>query len=134
MTIIEALVGKTSPEQLLINVPKLLTANFDLLSDPKIGAPRVAFGTSGHHGNASEYSFNELHELYICQVICEYRKTLDINGPMYFGIDTHALPELAFEMVLEVVAVNGIETMIAMGDEYTSTPAVSHEILMRRTS
>jgi phosphoglucomutase len=127
---VSALAGKPAPESLLVDVPKLLAAYVDLRPDPKVPAQRVAFGTSGHRGSSFDRSFNEWHVLAITQAICEYRKNKGIDGPLYIGIDTHALSQPAFESALEVLAANGVETMIAPRGEYTPTPAVSHAILV----
>jgi phosphoglucomutase len=94
-----------------------------------VPAQQVAFGTSGHRGCSFDRSFNEWHVLAISQAICEYRKSKQIDGPLYIGIDTHALSQPAFESALEVLAAHGVETMIASGGEFTPTPAVSHAIL-----
>ena len=123
------LAGKRAPKSLLVDVAKLQTAYADLRPDPAIAAQRVAFGTSGHRGSSFERSFNEWHVLAISQAICEYRKKMDTTGPLYIGIDTHALSRPAFESALEVLAANDVETMIATGSEFTPTPAVSHAIL-----
>jgi phosphoglucomutase len=129
-TTVSALAGKPAPNSLLVDVPKLLAAYVDLRPDPTVPAQRVAFGTSGHRGSSFERSFNEWHVLAISQAICEYRKNKGIDGPLYIGIDTHALSQPAFESALEVLAANGVETMIAPRGEYTPTPAVSHAILV----
>jgi phosphoglucomutase len=129
-TPVSPLAGKPAPKSLLVDVPKLLTAYVDLRPDPKVPAQRVAFGTSGHRGGSLERSFNQGHVLAISQAICEYRKVKGIDGPLYLGIDTHALSQPAFESVLEVLAANGVETMISKGGEFTPTPAVSHAILV----
>jgi len=128
-TRISPLAGKPAPKSILVDVPKLLGAYADLQPDPSIAAQRVAFGTSGHRGSSFERSFNEWHILAISQAICEYRKSKDIDGPLFIGIDTHALSQPAFESALEVLAANGVETMIAKGGEFTPTPTVSHAIL-----
>ncbi|TBR15856.1 MAG: alpha-D-glucose phosphate-specific phosphoglucomutase [Rugosibacter sp.] len=133
-TAISLLAGKPAPQSLLVDVPKLLTAYVDLRPDPAVPAQRVAFGTSGHRGSSFECSFNEWHVLAISQAICEYRKNKGIDGPLYIGIDTHALSQPAFENTLEVLAGNGVETMIAKGGEFTPTPAVSHAILVYNCS
>ncbi|HEY7873348.1 MAG TPA: phosphoglucomutase (alpha-D-glucose-1,6-bisphosphate-dependent) [Rudaea sp.] len=127
---ISPLAGKPAPTSLLIDVPRLLAAYFDLHPDPSVPAQRVVFGTSGHRGIAFERSFNEWHVLAISQAICEYRKSKGTDGPLFLGIDTHALSQPAFESALEVLAANGVETMIAAGSEYTPTPAISHAILV----
>ena len=129
-TKISSLAGKAAPSSLLVDVPALLAAYADLRPDPEVPAQRVAFGTSGHRGSSFERSFNEWHVLAISQAICEYRSSKGINGPLYIGIDTHALSQPAFESALEVLAANGVETMIAKSGEFTPTPAVSHAILV----
>ena len=127
---ISPLAGKPAPKSLLVDVPKLLAAYADLRPDPAVAAQRVLFGTSGHRGSSFERSFNEWHVLAITQAICEYRKSKGIGGPLYLGIDTHALSQPAFESAVEVLAANGVETMIATGGEFTPTPVVSHAILL----
>jgi len=127
---ISPLAGKPAPPSQLVDVPKLLAAYFDLRPDPTVPAQRVAFGTSGHRGSSFERSFNEWHVLAIGQAICDYRKCKGIDGPLYLGIDTHALSQPALESALEVLAANGVETMIASRGEYTPTPAISHAILV----
>ena len=128
-TVISPLAGKPAPLSLLVDVPKLLAAYADLRPDPKESAQRVSFGTSGHRGISFERSFNEWHVLAISQAICDYRKWQGIDGPLYLGIDTHALSVPACASALEVLAANGVEVMLAEHDEYTPTPAVSHAIL-----
>lgn len=114
---------------MLVNVPKLVTAYYTQIPDWSLQAQRVAFGTSGHRGSALETSFNEWHVLAMTQSICHYRKQQNINGPLFLGIDTHALSEPAFASALEVLAANEVEVMVAKSGEYTPTPAVSHAIL-----
>ena len=126
---ISPLAGKPAPASILVDVPKLLAAYSDLRPDPSVPAQRVSFGTSGHRGSSFERSFNEWHVLAISQAICEYRAGRGIDGPLFIGIDTHALSQPAFESALEVLAANGVEAMIARGGEFTPTPAVSHAIL-----
>jgi phosphoglucomutase len=126
---IHPLAGKPALTSVLVNVPKLITAYYTGRPDPTLPAQRVAFGTSGHRGSAVENSFNEWHVLAISQAICNYRKLHGINGPLFLGIDTHALSEPAYASALEVLAANGVEVMIAEGDEYTPTPVISHAIL-----
>jgi phosphoglucomutase len=123
------LAGKPAPAESLVDVAKLLAAYADLQPDPSVPAQRVAFGTSGHRGCSLEYSFNEWHVLAISQAICEYRQSRGIDGPLFIGIDTHALSQPAFESALEVLAANGVETMVAQGDEFVPTPALSHAII-----
>jgi phosphoglucomutase len=129
-TTISPLAGKPAPAAVLVDVPKLLAAYSDLRPDPTVPAQRVAFGTSGHRGSSFECSFNEWHVLAISQAICEYRARQGINGPLFIGIDTHALSVPAFRSALEVLAANGVETLIAPRGEYTPTPAISHAILV----
>ncbi len=123
------LAGKSAAPSMLVNVPKLITAYYAEAPDPAVPEQRVAFGTSGHRGSAFTKSFNERHVLAISQAICLHRKQQGIDGPLFLGIDTHALSTPAFASALEVLAANGVEVMIAEGDEYTPTPAVSHAIL-----
>ena len=126
---ISPLAGKPAPASILVNVPQLVTAYYTKIPDPLVAAQRVAFGTSGHRGSALEISFNEWHVLAISQAICEYRHLRGINGPLFLGIDTHALSVPASASAVEVLAANGVEIMLAAHDEYTPTPAVSHAIL-----
>ena len=121
--------GKPAEPSMLVNVPKLITAYYTEVPDPSVPEQRVAFGTSGHRGSAFEKSFNEWHILAISQAICLYRKQQKINGPLFLGMDTHALSVPAFASALEVLAANGVEVMIAENDEYTPTPVISHAIL-----
>lgn len=114
---------------MLVNVPKLITAYYTETPDPQISAQRVAFGTSGHRGSSLQKAFNEWHILAISQAICLYRKQHQVDGPLFLGMDTHALSVPALASSLEVLAANGVEVMIAEKDEYTPTPAVSHAIL-----
>jgi phosphoglucomutase len=129
-TAISPLAGKPAPASMLVDVPKLLAAYAGLQPDPSVPEQRVAFGTSGHRGSSLERSFNEWHVLAISQAICEYRKAQGIDGPLFIGIDTHALSVPAFQSALEVLAANSVTTLIAAGGEYTPTPAVSHAILV----
>ncbi|MGA2222712.1 MAG: phosphoglucomutase (alpha-D-glucose-1,6-bisphosphate-dependent) [Verrucomicrobiia bacterium] len=121
--------GKLAEPAMLVNVPKLVTAYYTEVPDPSVPAQRVAFGTSGHRGSAFDKAFNERHILAISQAICLYRNQHKIYGPLFLGMDTHALSVPALASALEVLAANGVEVMIAQGDEYTPTPAVSHAIL-----
>ena len=123
------LAGKPAEPGILVNVPRLITAYYTETPDPAVPAQRVAFGTSGHRGSAFEKAFNEWHILAISQAICLYREQKKIDGPLFLGMDTHALSVPALASALEVLAANGVEVMIAQGDEYTPTPAVSHAIL-----
>jgi phosphoglucomutase len=126
---VSPLAGKPAEPGMLVNVPKLVTAYYTDVPDPSIPAQRVAFGTSGHRGSALQKAFNEWHILAITQAICLYRKLQHIDGPMFLGMDTHALSMPAFASSLEVLAANGVEVLIAEGDEYTPTPVISHAIL-----
>jgi phosphoglucomutase len=126
---VSPLAGKPVPPSALVNVPRLVTAYFATKPDPAIAAQRVAFGTSGHRGSAFAGSFNETHILAVTQAICLYRKRAGIDGPLFIGIDTHALSEPALATALEVLAANGVDTMIDQDGGYTPTPAVSHAIL-----
>jgi phosphoglucomutase len=129
-TLISPLAGKPAPHSLLVDVPRLVTAYYTGVPDPSVPAQRVAFGTSGHRGSSFELSFNEWHVLAITQAICEYRQSQQITGPLFLGIDTHALSQPACASALEVLAAHGVEVMLATGDEYTPTPAISHAILI----
>ncbi len=126
---IHPLAGKLAPVASLVNVPRLITAYFSNRPDAAVPAQRVAFGTSGHRGCAFDHSFNEWHVLAISQAICDYRRQQGIDGPLFLGIDTHALSEPACVSALEVMAANGVEVMLATNDEYTPTPVISHAIL-----
>jgi phosphoglucomutase len=121
--------GKPAESSMLVNVPRLVTAYYTEVPDPSVPAQRIAFGTSGHRGSSFDKAFNERHILAISQAICLYRNRLGINGPLFLGIDTHALSEPAFASAMEVLAANAIEVMIAENDEYTPTPVISHAIL-----
>ncbi len=126
---ISPLAGKPAEPSMLVNVPRLVTAYYTLVPEPSVPAQRVAFGTSGHRGSSFDRTFNEWHVLAISQAICEYRKQRGIDGPLFLGIDTHALSEPARASALEVLAANGVDVMLSEDDEYTPTPAVSHAIL-----
>ena len=126
---VSPLAGKPAEPSMLVNVPKLITAYYTESPDPSVPEQRVAFGTSGHRGSAFEKSFNEWHIVAITQAICLYREKQKIEGPLFLGMDTHALSVPAFRSALEVLAANGVDVMIAERDEYTPTPAVSHSIL-----
>ncbi|HMI59248.1 MAG TPA: hypothetical protein VK518_00025, partial [Puia sp.] len=123
------LAGRLPDPSMLINTPAVVTAYYTGVPDPSIPEQRIAFGTSGHRGSSLKNSFNESHILAITQAICLYRKEKGINGPMFIGMDTHALSTPAQATALEVLAANGVETMVATGTAYTPTPAVSLAIL-----
>ncbi|MCR4346621.1 MAG: phosphoglucomutase (alpha-D-glucose-1,6-bisphosphate-dependent) [Sulfuricaulis sp.] len=127
---ISPLSGKPATPAMLVNVPRLITAYYSGRPDFSEPTQQVAFGTSGHRGSAFENSFNEGHVLAISQAICRYRQQQGIDGPLFLGIDTHALSEPALASALEVLAAHGVEVMLAEHDEYTPTPAVSHAILV----
>ena len=126
---ISDLAGKPVEASMLVNVPRLVTAYFAGRPDPAVASQRVAFGTSGHRGSAFDLAFNEWHILAISQAICQYRQQAGISGPLFIGIDTHALSEPALASALEVLAANGVDVMIDARDGYTPTPVISHAIL-----
>jgi phosphoglucomutase len=126
---VSPLAGKPVELAQLVNVPRLITAYYSLVPDVEVPAQRVSFGTSGHRGSAFDVAFNEAHILAISQAICLHRKSQNISGPLYLGMDTHALAVPAFASALEVLAANGIETMVDSAGGYTPTPAISHAIL-----
>jgi phosphoglucomutase len=126
---VNPLAGKTAEPSMLVNVPRLVTAYFTGTPDPSVPAQRVAFGTSGHRGSAFNNAFNENHILAISQAVCDHRKSVGIDGPLFIGIDTHALAEPALASALEVFAANGVEVMIDAEGGYTPTPVISHAIL-----
>ncbi len=126
---VSPLAGKPAPESILANIPRLVTDYYALEPDPAVSTQKVAFGTSGHRGTSLESSFNEEHILAITQAICLHRQQQGIDGPLFIGIDTHALSEPAFASALEVLAANEVEVMIDNRDSFTPTPVVSHAIL-----
>ena len=128
-TRISALAGKPAPASMLIDVAGLVAAYYSDLPDPTVATQRVAFGTSGHRGSSLDRSFNEWHVLAITQAICRHRQGAGIDGPLFLGIDTHALSAPACASALEVLAAHGVDVMLAGNDEYTPTPAISHAIL-----
>ena len=127
---VSPLAGKPAPKSILVDVEKLLVAYADLKPDPGVAVQRVAFGTSGHRGTSLDGSFNEWHILAITQAICEQRSSKGIDGPLFLGIDTHALSKPAFDSALQVLAANGVQTMIAAGGAFSPTPVISHAILI----
>jgi phosphoglucomutase len=126
---VHELAGKPAPRSMLANIPRLVTAYYALRPDVSEETQRVAFGTSGHRGSSLGNSFNEGHILATSQAICEYRKSKGIEGPLFLGMDTHALSEPAFATAVEVFAANGVDVFIQDGLGYTPTPVVSHAIL-----
>jgi phosphoglucomutase len=123
------LAGKPAPESILENIPRLISNYYSLEPDPSNPAHAVAFGTSGHRGTSNALTFNEKHILAISQAVCEYRSSQGISGPLFLGIDTHALSEPALISAVEVFAANGVEVMIDAESGYTPTPVISHAIL-----
>jgi phosphoglucomutase len=121
--------GKIAEPSMLTNIPRLVTAYFAEKPDPSVPAQRVAFGTSGHRGSALNNAFNEMHIRAISQAVCDHRQRVGLTGPLFLGIDTHALAEPAAVSALEVFAANGVEVMIDADDGYTPTPVISHAIL-----
>jgi phosphoglucomutase len=126
---IHILAGQPAPASILVELEKLLSAYWAEIPDPSIREQRVSFGTSGHRGSSFKRSFNEAHIVAITQAVCEYRAAQRTTGPLYLGKDTHALSEPAFVTALEVLAANGVETMIDQDKGYTPTPVISHAIL-----
>ncbi len=123
------LAGKPAPRSILIDVPRLVSTYYTLTPDPAVPSQRVAFGTSGHRGSSLAGAFNEAHILAVTQAICRYRQSQGIDGPLFLGRDTHALSEPAFASAIEVLAANGVETVIDAADGYSPTPVISHAIL-----
>lgn len=126
---VHELAGKTVPPSILVNVPRLIAAYYTEKPDVSVASQRVAFGTSGHRGSAMHVAFNEMHILAIAQALCDYRKSQNIDGPLFIGIDTHALAEPALISAIEVFAANGVDVMVDMDGGYTPTPVISHAIL-----
>ena len=123
------LAGQPAPPDVLVDVAKLLAAYYDDKPDPSEPSHRVSFGTSGHRGSSFRLSFNEDHILATTQAICDYRVAEGIDGPLYMGVDTHALSAPAARTALEVLAANGVDTCMAPEGHFTPTPAVSFAIL-----
>src|SRR5450631_2327031 len=124
-THINPMAGKPAQAAQLVDLAKLVAAYYSLRPDPAVPAQRVSFGTSGHRGSSFDASFNEAHVLAITQAICLHRQQKGIDGPLFIGIDTHALSRPAFESALEVLAANTVDVCIARDGEYTPTPAIS---------
>lgn len=124
------LAGKPAPQTALTNIPRLISAYYSEKPDPAESTQRVSFGTSGHRGNSFNRSFNEDHILAITQAVCLYRAKEGYTGPLFMGMDTHALSEPAWISALEVLAANDVDVMIQEGRGYTPTPAVSRAILV----
>lgn len=126
---VHPLAGKIAPQDMLPNISRALSRYYTLEPDPSRAEERVAFGTSGHRGVAEAQSFNEAHILAVTQAVCEYRAKAGITGPLFLGMDTHALSEAALATALEVFAANDVQVMIQKGLGYTPTPVISHAIL-----
>ena len=122
--------GQPAQAAQLVDVSALVTSYYSRRPDPAVPAQRVSFGTSGHRGSSFDASFNEAHVLAISQAICLYRRAQGIDGPLFIGIDTHALSRPAYQSALEVLAANGVTVMTSKSGEFTPTPAVSHAILV----
>jgi phosphoglucomutase len=127
--ILSPLAGHPATPSLLVNVPRLVAAYYTEHPDPSIREQRVSFGTSGHRGSSLHCAFNERHILATTRAILRYRSEQGIDGPLFIGIDTHALSEPALRSALEVLAAYGIEVFLSQNDEYTPTPVVSHAII-----
>ncbi|MER3444165.1 MAG: phosphoglucomutase, alpha-D-glucose phosphate-specific, partial [Meiothermus sp.] len=123
------LAGKPAPHSILVNIPRLVASYYALQPDPADPLQRVAFGTSGHRGNSFAGTFNEAHILAVAQAVAEYRAQQGITGPLFMGMDSHALSEAAWVSALEVLAANGVAVRVEKGRGYTPTPLVSHAIL-----
>ncbi|MBI4881673.1 MAG: alpha-D-glucose phosphate-specific phosphoglucomutase [Planctomycetes bacterium] len=121
--------GKPAGRDQLVNVPRLIAAYYTIKPNPEERAQRVAFGTSGHRGSSFKASFNEPHILATTQAICDFRRARGCDGPLFLGMDTHALSEPAFRTALEVLAGNGVDVLVDRDEGYTPTPAISHAIL-----
>src|SRR4051812_41114245 len=128
-TNLSPLAGKIAPPDTLVDVSRLIRAYHETIPDPAQFEQRVSFGTSGHRGSSLSAAFNEWHIAAITQAICLYRESQGINGPLFLGIDTHALSAPARDTAIEVLAANGVDVMLAEGDEFVPTPVLSHAIL-----
>lgn len=126
---VNPLAGKLVDPSALVNIPKLISAYYSEIPDPNSGEQRVQFGTSGHRGSSFKRGFNEWHILAITQAVCLYRKSKNIDGPLFIGADTHALSKPALATAIEVLNANDVKVMLSTDDEYTPTPAISHAIL-----
>src|SRR5260221_7019231 len=129
MSTVHPLAGKPAPRSALANIPRLVSAYYLARPDPRSPAERVAFGTSGHRGSALQRTFNLSHILAVSQAVCDYRRQKGIDGPLYLGMDTHALSEPAWSSAIEVLAANGVRARVQEGRTFTPTPVVSHAIL-----
>src|ERR1700742_2979883 len=127
---VHPLAGKPAPAEILIDPEKLVAAYYAIRPDPENPEQQVAFGTSGHRGAAEDGSFNEAHILATTQAICEYRAAQGISGPLYLGRDTHCASAPAERSALEVLAANGVETILQANGAFTATPGISHAIIV----
>lgn len=132
--LVHELAGKPAPPEILDNIPRLVSSYYAVQPDPSVAEQRVLFGTSGHRGSSSKGSFNEAHILAIGQAICEFRRNAGIEGPLFLGMDTHALSESAHITAVEVLAANGVEVLVAKDLEYTPTPVISRAIICHNQS
>lgn len=123
------LAGQAVPESLRVNVPRLVADYYTVTPDPAVPDQAVSFGTSGHRGSSFRASFNEAHILAITRAVCEFRRSKGIDGPLFVGMDSHALSEPAMRTVLEVLAADGVSARFQKGFGYTPTPVISHAIL-----
>lgn len=126
---IHPLAGKAAPIEQLVNVPRLISRYFTLTPEKNNPAQQVSFGTSGHRGSSLLCSFNDMHIAAICQALADFRQQQKITGPLFIGIDTHALSEAAFSTAIEVLVANNVKVVIQQNGEYTPTPVISHRIL-----
>ena len=126
---LNSLAGKRAPQEKLVNIPRLVSAYYTGIPDVSVKAQMIEFGTSGHRGSSFSNSFNEAHVLAVAQAVCDYRATQKITGPLFLGMDTHALSEPSHTTTIEVLAANNVTVMVQKGFGYTPTPVISHAIL-----
>jgi len=126
---LNSLAGKRAPQEMLVNIPRLVSAYYTGIPDVSVKAQMIEFGTSGHRGSSFSNSFNEAHVLAVAQAVCDYRATQKITGPLFLGMDTHALSEPSHTTTIEVLAANNVTVMVQKGFGYTPTPVISHAIL-----
>ena len=130
---VHELAGKPAPHEMLVNIPRLIADYYAVHPEPKNPLERVGFGTSGHRGTSGNATFNDDHIAAVCQAVAEYRADQGINGPLYIGMDSHALSEAAWITALEVLTANGVQVHYQSGRGYTPTPLISHAILTYNT-
>ena len=123
------LAGKPVPREMLVNIPRLVSEYYTGLPDPSVKSQTIEFGTSGHRGSSFGLSFNEAHILAVAQAVSDYRAMKEITGPLFLGMDTHALSEPSHTTAIEVLAANGVMVMMQQGRGYTPTPVISRAIL-----